>query len=310
VIAGGGSNAARDVLLIPCWRRPEFLWHCLENLTRARGFERLHVLFRADDGFDPDILEVVRQFADRLSSYHIDTPVRCPYRRSRQSANLLAGYVCAAARARRLVFMVEEDVIVARDFFCWHYAVHAAEPQLFCSLSTRNHNRAVASGQDPRDYYLTTLDYCSLGVAMTAATIMSSIAPHVRRDYFERPAEYCRQHFPTSRVGARFTEQDGLIRRVQEALGERRPIAYPFRPRAYHAGFVGYHRPGRLEGDLAKRIGTVGGVIYNFERMRQATHNPAHFADSVPVPLETPSWQCLCRRPLLPASDTVAGICA
>ena len=25
----------RDVVLIPCWRRPEFLWHCLENLTQA-----------------------------------------------------------------------------------------------------------------------------------------------------------------------------------------------------------------------------------------------------------------------------------
>ena len=30
-------SAARDVMLIPCWRRPEFLWHCLDNLARAEG---------------------------------------------------------------------------------------------------------------------------------------------------------------------------------------------------------------------------------------------------------------------------------
>ena len=34
----------RDVLIIPCWRRPEFLWHCLDNLRRAEGIGDLHVL--------------------------------------------------------------------------------------------------------------------------------------------------------------------------------------------------------------------------------------------------------------------------
>ncbi len=286
-----------DVLLVPCWRRPEFLWHCLDNLTRAAGFGQLHVIFRPDHGHDPGILAVIEQFASCLPSYEIDWAVRCPYRRSRQSANLLGGYLVAAARAGRLVFMVEEDVMVARDFFRWHQAVHASEPDLFCSLSTRNHNRAVTTSDDPRSYYLTTLDYCSLGVAMRRTVIDALIAPHVRRNYFEDPANYCRRYFPYSRVGERFIEQDGLIRRVQEAEGLRRPIAYPYRPRAYHAGFFGYHRAGRLEGDLADRIRAVGQVIYNCERMRQAIEKPEHVADSVPVPLETPIWDSLWRRP-------------
>ena len=296
-----------DVLLLPCWRRPEFLWHCLDNLTRATGFDRLHVVFRPDYGHDPDLIGVIRAFADRLPSYEIDRPVRCPYRRSRQSANLLGGYLLAAARARRLVFMVEEDVIVARDFFRWHYAAHAAEPALFCSLSTRNHNRAVAANDDPRSYYLTTLDYCSLGVAMKRSIIEQLIAPHVCRAYFEQPADYCRRHFPGSRVGSQFIEQDGLIRRVQEAEGLRRPIAYPYRPRAYHAGFFGYHRAGRLEGDLADRIRAVGQVIYNCERMRQVIDKSEHVADSVPVPLQTPVWDSLWRRPLIPPPNRAAA---
>jgi hypothetical protein len=244
----------RDVVLIPCWRRPEFLWHCLENLTQADGIEQLQVIFRPDHGHDPAILEVISEFAARLADSEVDVPPRCPYRRTKQSANVLTGYLLAAARARAYVFMIEEDIIVARDFFRWHYAVQAAEPELFCSLSTRNTNRVVPANDDPRLYYRTTLDYCSLGVCFERSVITQLIAPHVRREYFQDPSAYCARHFPSSQVGAGYVEQDGLIRRVQEAQGERRPIAYPYRPRAYHAGFIGYHRAGRLEGSLRERI--------------------------------------------------------
>jgi hypothetical protein len=304
--AANDGGLARDVVLIPCWRRPEFLWHCLDNLTQSSGFEELHVMFRPDQGHDPAIREVIAEFAPRLSSYEIDLPVRCPYGRSKQSANVLAGYLRAAARARQFVFMIEEDIIVARDFFRWHYAVHEAEAELFCSLSTHNHNRNVATSADPRCYYLTTFDYCSLGVAFSRTVISALIAPHVCRAYFEQPDRYCRREFPLSRLGSGFVEQDGLIRRIQEAQGERRPIAYPFRPRAFHAGFIGYHRSGHLSGSLAERIRTVGRVIYNCDTMRQAIQNPEHIADSVPVPLETPAWQSLCRRPLDQPPDALA----
>lgn len=308
--AANDSVAPRDVVLIPCWRRPEFLWHCLDNLTQASGIEQLHVMFRPDHGHDPRLRDVIAEYAPRLASYEIDLPMRCPYRRTKQSANVLVGYLRAAARARQLVFMVEEDVMVARDFFRWHYAVHAAEPALFCSLSTRNHNRAVAVSEDPGCYYLTSFDYCSLGVALSRTVIQTLIASHVCRGYFERPKEYCLRQFPSSLLGTAFVEQDGLIRRVQEALGERWPLAYPFRPRAFHAGFVGYHRSGRLTGSLAERIRTVGRVIYNSDTMRQAIENPDHIADSVPVPLETPVWHGLWRRPLDQPPDAIAETCA
>jgi hypothetical protein len=35
-----------DVVVLPCWRRPQFLWHCLHNLTRAAGIGSVHVVFR------------------------------------------------------------------------------------------------------------------------------------------------------------------------------------------------------------------------------------------------------------------------
>src|ERR1039458_9881933 len=49
----------KDVVLLPCWRRPEFLWHCIDNLSHADGIENIHVIFRPDTGFAPDILDVI-----------------------------------------------------------------------------------------------------------------------------------------------------------------------------------------------------------------------------------------------------------
>jgi hypothetical protein len=299
------DSSARDVVLIPCWRRPEFLWHCLDNLSQAEEIGALHVLFRADTGFDPAILHVIDEFAPKLGSHEINTPVACPYRRTKQSANVLGGYLMAAASTRRYVFMVEEDVMVARDFLRWHYAVQAAQPRLFCSIASRNTNRAVRASDDPVIYYLTNNDYCSLGLCFERTIITQWIAPHVTRDYFSDPRRYCARHFPDSRVGAGYVEQDGLIRRIQESVSAMHPIAYPYRPRAFHAGFVGYHRRGTLEGPLAERIRTVGEVIYNTEAMRRTAEKPEYFADSVPVPLDTPRWESL-RYQSLPTSAETA----
>ncbi|HEY4880656.1 MAG TPA: hypothetical protein VIH80_00615 [Steroidobacteraceae bacterium] len=282
---------ARDILVIPCWRRPEFLWHCLDNLRRAEGIGDLHVLFRPDRGHDPRIHDVIDEFGPQLGSYEIDLPAPCPYRRGRQSANLLAGYLQAAARTRRYVFMVEEDVMVARDFLRWHYAVQAAQPQSFCSIATRNTNRAIPHTADPEAYYVTTLDYCSLGVCFERSVIMRRIAPHVRREYFEDPAAYCQRNFTGSQVGGGHVEQDALIRRIQEQVGARRPIVFPFRPRAFHAGYYAYRRGSSSNGALSQRVREVGEIIYNIEAMRNVDPQPEFSADSVPVSLETPPWK-------------------
>lgn len=297
-------SGARDVVLIPCWRRPEFLWHCLDNLSQAEGIEELHLLFRADTGYDRDLLSVIEEFSSRFPSHQIDEPVACPYRRTKQSANVLGGYLLAASLARRYVFMVEEDVIVARDFLRWHYAVQVAEPRLFCSIGTRNTNRDVPDSADPQIYYLTVGDYCSLGVCFESSIITQLLAAHVTRSYFANPGAYCAEQFPGSHVGEAYVEQDGLIRRIQESQGQAHPIAYPYRPRAYHAGYVGYHRRGSLSGSLRERIRAVGDVIYDVDAMRAAVERPDFFRDSIPVPLNTPPWGSV-RHQGLPAAAEI-----
>ncbi len=279
-----GGARPRDVVLVPCWRRPEMLWHCLDNLCRAEGIEQLHVVFRADSGHDPDNLTVIRSFAARLASFEIQSAPVCPYRRTRLSANILLGYLHAVAAARRFVFLVEEDIMVARDFFRWHQGVHARRTDLFCSIGVHNHNRRTAPPADPTGYYLSHADYCSWGVCFDRAVLLQWLPQHVATAYFSHPKRYLRRHFVCSRVALAYVEQAGLIRRLQE--GSAQPIAYPAVPRAFHAGFYGRNRAGSLGGSLRERVRQLQGLIYDRAAMRRLALSEQYALDSEPVRLD------------------------
>jgi hypothetical protein len=278
----------KDLLVLPCWRRPEFLWHCLDNLTRAEGIDSVHVVFRPDTGFLPDNLGVIDSFADRLPSFEISLPEPCPYRRTKQSANLLLGYLRAAAAAARHVFLVEEDLMVARDFLRWHRAVHAAAGTLFCSIAVNNPNRKVLVADEIEGYYLSTGDFCSNGVCFDRQVLQGMIAPHMNMAYFRRPKKYLRRHFPASAIGLGFVEQDGLLRRIQEQSTQ--PIAFPCVPRAFDAGFYGYNRPGGIGGSLPDRVQRLADIIYHPDAMRDTAHLGL-VERCVPVSLQPPHWR-------------------
>lgn len=289
------GSGARDVLLLPCWRRPEFLWHCLSNLVRADGIEGLHLVISLDTGADPENLQVVEAFADRLASYEVRHALPCPYRRTKQSAHLLLAYLAAAASGARYVYLVEEDIMVARDFFRWHQAVQRAAAPLFCSIATANPNRVVRVPPDAEGYYLSSGDYCSYGVCFSSDVLRQRVRPHVNPGYFRRPKAYLRRHFPHSAVGLGFVEQDGLLRRIQEA--GNLPIAFPCHPRAYDAGFYGYNRPGGLRGSLVQRVEELGRTIYDPGRLIELVEASGRLTPGqcVPVDLEPVSWHTLRR---------------
>ncbi len=300
---GALAPGERDIVVVPCWQRPEFLWHCLDNLSRARGIDTVHVVFRLDTGFAAENLEVIRAFSHLLPSYELQRAEACPYRRTKQSANLLLGYLRAAIAARRYVFLVEEDVMVARDFLTWHWSAHAVGEPLFCSIAVNNPHRAGVVPGDPEGYYLCSGEYCSYGVCFDRTVLRDLVAPHVRRAYLRRPKRYLGGEFPDSRVSLAFVEQDGLIRRIQER--SRLPIAYPCLPRAYDAGFYGYNRPGGIAGSMHLRRLRLGEIIYDRERLR-AMAAPEFATQCVPIDLDPPAWKV--QRLIEPARRTVAPL--
>lgn len=274
------------VVLIPAYQRPEFLWHCLENIKRAHGADRYHYLFRFDHGHTPELYEVLKGFP---LQHEVTTSPRSGYRIGKQSYNLLMGYKHAASMTNGLVLMVEEDVMVRQDFFLFHEAVHQARPDLFCSIAVANPNRRNIVSGPASEYYTSVGDYCSLGVAFRPQVIRDLIAPHATHDYFVNPVDYCRRHLKGTPIGDAFAEQDGLIRRIQWLRHPDKPIAWPWEPRAYHAGLYGCNRGNGPGGTFAKRLEYVTSIIYSDEAMRTFAKHPEWYEDSRPIALDAPA---------------------
>jgi hypothetical protein len=285
-------SVPKHVVLIPCWQRAEFLWHCLANITRAQRSSEFHYIFRVDYGYSVDVLDVIEDWANRTGfSHEVAITARSGYRLSKQSYSLLTGYALAAERTAGLVIMVEEDVMVRDDFFAWHLAVQEAEPHSFCSIAVANPNRVLQAGSGPEHaYYRSTGDYCSLGVCFRADTIRQHILPRATNDYYINPVDYCRSNFKGLPFGDAFAEQDGLIRRIEfSPTADTGPIVWPWKPRAYHAGLYGKNRGPGPAGNFGKRLDYVTSVIYSDEAMRTFAKHPEWYEDSRPIPLTAPA---------------------
>lgn len=280
-----------DVVVIPAYNRPEFLRLTLELITKNRGFQDYLYLFALDYGFKTTLLQEIKTFGKTgVNIEIIRTPYR-NYREGKQSYNLLNGYRLAASKSTNLVFLIEDDVFISNIFFEWHKVVHQAEPEIFCSIATRNNNTQIDIPGDVGDYYLKTDDYQSLGVCFKKQQV-EFFGQYVTSEYFSNPVEYCRRTFPTSPLNIMFSEQDGLLRRIMGKYGLYN--AFSVNGLAYHAGaFSGKNRGRRLEGTLEQKIQQLRDICFDKDKMREAVLSRGlplgYYLDSEPVSL-TVEW--------------------
>lgn len=280
---------SRDVVLIPAFRRPEFLVYTLALIRANPGWEDFQYVFALDHGYSHTMIDVI-EAAEIPHSKIFETPAT-RFKLGKQSFNLLYGYRMAESLAKEFVFMIEEDVFVSGDFFRWHYAVHEQEPDIFCSIGTANNNTHVETTGDPGTYYLIRNDYQSLGVGFRKETV-AYFLKETRYDYFSDPIGYCADKFPDSNVNRFHVEQDGLIRRIIERDGAQ--VAFPHRPRGYHAGFYGMHRAPRVDvGALSftEQMEYVKETAFSPDQMRVSVQHPSFYEDSQPVDLRVRSWE-------------------
>lgn len=248
----------RNVVLVPCWRRAEFLAVSLELLQAADPSGRNFYIILVDRGHSPEVADVARRFPlphlVRFAPRH---------RFHGNSYNILEGYRLAldkvGDRDKSIIYLVEEDVFVAKDFFRFHEVAWTTFNP-FCVSAARNQNipsERIPLNPSAADVY-THESYQSLGISWRARHL-ETVIRHALPDYYNNMSAYVRRHFPLSRLGFSCHEQDGLICRVMESMGLS--TLYPMLPRAYHAGFVGYNRPGnRLIGTLQERIARLRGL--------------------------------------------------
>jgi hypothetical protein len=193
---------------------------------------------------------------DVVKAFPFEKAIRfaAQHRYQGNSYNLLEGYKYGVQMAKQngseLIYLIEEDIWIAKDFFTFHEKVQKQHPN-FCVSAVRNQNNPNKLSHEPGSvYYYPT--YQSLGVSFKVDRI-ESIVKHATPEFYRHMLAYVRRHFPKSRYGGSWCEQDGLINRIVETSPVQ--CMYPYVPRAFHAGFVGYNRQGKsLEGSLEMRV--------------------------------------------------------
>jgi hypothetical protein len=271
-----------EIVIVPAWRRPDFFEATLRRLRIADEGTQ-HFWLALDRQHHRDVNRLAWDFLNTMERGRVRViPRTHPYRGN--SYNVLTTYREALTFQPELVHLVEEDVFVGADYFAFHRASHELAPDAFAVSAARN--QSYATDPDPISSVL-YLDqaYQSIGVSFRPERLAPALT-HAVPAYFANPIDYCERAFPRSRIPRGNAEQDGLLNRCAEDWGAK--TVYAFRPRAYHAGFVGYHRKGEaLQGSVsarADRLLTMGTAELN----RSAYSYPDHRAVDLDAPLDTP----------------------
>lgn len=269
----------RDLVIVPTWTRPEFLQACLDRLALI-DHPDVEYLISMDRGFSPAVKSVAFGFQRRIGA-RVRIVARSHTWRG-NSYNVLTSYQNAVTLPERpeLVHLIEEDILVGSDYYQFAHTAHELDPDAFCVSACRNQQFEVGVEPPADDEAVWTHpSYQSLAVSFRPERLLE-VVRHAKPAYYANMIGYCRSKFPGTKIPAPNAEQDGLIHRVMER--NQSWMVYPAVPRAYHAGFIGYHRRGvAVAGSLQQRADRIA-AMSTAELNSHALSYPDHQA----IPLD------------------------
>ncbi len=255
----------RDLVLIPTFARPEYLALQLEYMAAADGAKEKHVCIFHDRHVN-DSTHVAKEIVEteRVAEAHrlgasfasLQFAVRQPHPYIGNPLNFLEAYKYAFQQPDvRYVYLIEDDVVINRDFFRWHEAVQA-RGDFFCTVGWHCIRNAEATvNDDPTGYIESTRDFSSIGVCWRREKL-APFVKHATPQYYSAHRPYLTGAFPGSPINpGQWTEQAGIVTRLLHETRDRW-VAWPTRRRVSHIGVSGYHRPNghRFAGLLEDRI--------------------------------------------------------
>jgi len=275
-----------SVVVIPVFSRPDFLEVCLDHICKADEFDRHKYLFCLDYGYDPKVIKIINKYplmaaAMKVPDNHLKD--------GKQSHNVINGLVTAAELSDDKVYYIEDDCLVAKDFFTFTGSVVEKE-DVYCCIASLSDRPTIKAINDEDCYYVkeNDNDYRGIGVCFSTDKIKRFLKPHHDMRYYRNIKGYCLRYFPDSVLKGQWTEQDGLQRRIIEK--NKLKVAFSSVPRCFHAGFYGYHRSVKVAYDVLSHEDKVKFIydhVFDLEKVKSISNNTDWISDSIPVNLNT-----------------------
>jgi hypothetical protein len=258
-----------DVVVIPTFDRPEFLWTCLENIwNNVRGIIGKYILISEDVHADKpkdfttqmEMLATIREWQNKFADlfHYRATPPHTTYGNSynvlsalQQAANISDG---------GKIYLIEDDVLVTPDFFEWNDLVFETWPatRLACAGRLNRSLNFHINGPHAIDESIKDPSACRSvrGSYISWATCFG----REMRNMFQLSFDY-------SKFRPGF-EQDIMLQQYINV--KAMSSTWPYVPRAYHMGWWSYHRNGGfpLTGNLEERVTTLQKIVSDPEKLR------------------------------------------
>lgn len=275
-----------SVVVIPVFSRPDFLEVCLDHIVKADDFDKHKYLFCLDYGYNPEVIKIINKYplmaaAMKVPDNHL--------KEGKQSYNVINGLIMAAEVSDDKVYYIEDDCLIARDFFTFTGGVVEKE-DVYCCIASMSDRPTIKAVNDENCYYIkeNDNDYRGIGVCFSTAKLNEYLKPHHDMRYYRNIKGYCQRYFPESELGGQWTEQDGLQRRIIEK--NKLKVAFSSVPRCFHAGFYGYHRSVKVAYDVLSHEDKVKFIydhVFDLEKVKEISNNTDWIQDSIPVNLNT-----------------------
>lgn len=277
----------KDVVLIPTYDRPEYLWVCLENLSRAHGVQNKIIWISEDNHEDVqkhftiqiEMLATIREAERLFGRENVIYESREPHSYYGNSHNLMSSFIdLYSAVPSDFVYLIEDDVMVLPDFFEWHeQAQKQFKPFVTCAGRINRSLNFQMNGPEAIDETNASSMACvrSSKAYMSWATCFSRNSLRHMLAFRPGPANW--------KPGF---EQDICIQNLIRREGLK--SVWPYVPRAYHLGWYSYHRSGmQLNGTLEEKVKSLKRLMVS----KSALQEVAGLQDLDPFPKEQIVWQ-------------------
>lgn len=223
-----------NYVLVPGYNRPEFFYQTMESLVKNPEIKDYGLLFALESDVDQRYFDIIQTFKDGLKMETVKWPERYGL-----TKGILEGLKIAFSKSDEYVILLEDDVVVSKDFlgfldYCYRHFYKLDGNIAVIGTTT---NRAIGRV----GYVYKEQWYLPWGVLMPKHFFNKFLLEHCNKEYYQDSKKYADNYYPKESKG-REVEQAGLVLRIM--LKNNLYQILPEVPRSLEIGVYGKHRHG------------------------------------------------------------------
>lgn len=177
----------RDIVIIPTYWRPDYIDRCFRALSECDGIKSKELWVSHDQHSNtpsnrkaqiPELLNIVNQWLPRFENSRFIKREDTKHPMDSFSGyrfNVFEALIEAQKTEARLIYYIEDDVVVTSDFFRWHEAVQI-DGDYLCSFAWR-YPQEISASLDLEGYMIARPTTTTIGLCLKNESLEKVLNP-------------------------------------------------------------------------------------------------------------------------------------